>query len=103
MIDLQNVIGGKEMMGSNTFNANVGILNFYVIYIWYIKHCLQVIDLLHLLVKYGYYANLADIENLMPLLISLLDGSNDKPSIQASKEEHKDFTKVLITHDIVLF
>lgn len=61
------------------------------------------IDLLHLLVKYGYYANLADIENLMPLLISLLDGSNDKPSIQASKEEHKDFTKVLITHDIVLF
>lgn len=90
-------------MGSNTFNANVGILDFYVIYIWYIKHCLQVIDLLHLLVKYGYYANLADIENLMPLLISLLDGSNDKPSIQASKEEHKDFTKVLITHYIVLF
>ena len=59
------------------------------------------IDLLHLLVKYGYYANLADIKSLMPLLISLLDGLNDKPSIQFSKDELEDFTKVLIVHDIL--
>lgn len=52
------------------------------------------IDLLYLLVKYGYYANLDDISSLMPLLLSSLDGMNDQPSIQASKDETDDFKKV---------
>ena len=63
---------------------------------------IQVIDLLYLLVKYGYYANLGDISNLMPLLLSLLNGMNDKPSIQASKEEIDEFNKVTTLYIIVL-
>ena len=63
---------------------------------------IQVIDLLYLLVKYGYYANLGDISNLMPLLQSLLNGMNDKPSIQASKEEIDEFNKVTTLYIIVL-
>jgi len=55
-----------------------------------------VIDLLYLLVKYGYYANLDDIDKLMPSLLSLLNGKNDKPSIQADKEETKNFSEVCI-------
>ena len=52
------------------------------------------IDLLYLLVKYGYYGNLDDINNLMPPLLSLLNGLSDKPSIQASKKEVDNFKKV---------
>ena len=63
---------------------------------------IQVIDLLYLLVKYGYYANLGDISNLMPLLLSLLNGMNDKPSIQASKEEIDEFNKVTTLYNIIL-
>ena len=63
---------------------------------------IQVIDLLYLLVKYGYYANLGDISNLMPLLLSLLNGMNDKPSIQASKEEIDEFNEVTTLYIIVL-
>ena len=40
---------------------------------------LKVLDLLYLLVKYGYYADLQDINVLTPPLISLLDGMNDMP------------------------
>ena len=51
-------------------------------------------DLLYLLVKYGYYANMNDINNLMPPLLSLLNGTNDKPFIQAGIEDIEEFTKV---------
>ena len=64
--------------------------NAFIIMKWH----LQVMDLLYLLVKYGYYANLSDISNLMPLLLSLLDGTNDKPSRQPNEEETKEFTEV---------
>ena len=52
------------------------------------------IDLLHLLVTYGYYANLDDIRDLMSLLLSLLDGMTDKPSIQAETPQIKEFNEV---------
>ena len=48
------------------------------------------VDLLYLLIKYGYYANVGDINSLMPPLLYLLDGKNDKPSTQAPKEEIKE-------------
>ena len=55
---------------------------------------LKVLDLLYLLVKYGYYADLDDINVLMPPLISLLNGMNDKPFPGASDEQSIQFTKV---------
>ena len=58
---------------------------------------LKVLDLLYLLVKYGYYADLNDINILMPLLISLLNGMNDKPYPNASDEQCKHFRKVSYT------
>lgn len=60
-------------------------------------------DLLYLLVKYGYYANLDDIGNLMPLLLSLLKGMNDKPSIQASEEEIENFKKVNYQLHVIVY
>ena len=38
------------------------------------------LNLLYLLVKYGYYANLDDINELMPPLVSLLKFNDDKCS-----------------------
>ena len=55
---------------------------------------LKVLDLLYLLVKYGYYADLGDINVLMPPLISLLNGMNDKPFPNASDELSVSFRKV---------
>ena len=55
---------------------------------------LKVLDLLYLLVKYGYYADLDDINVLMPPLISLLNGMNDKPFPGASDEQSIQFRKV---------
>ena len=57
---------------------------------------LKVLDLLYLLVKYGYYADLSDINVLMPPLISLLNGMNDKPFPNASDEQSVSFRKVAI-------
>ena len=54
----------------------------------------KVLDLLYLLVKYGYYADLKDINVLMPPLISLLNGMNDKPFPNASDEQSISFRKV---------
>ena len=54
----------------------------------------KVLDLLYLLVKYGYYADLKDINVLMPPLISLLNGMNDKPFPNASDEQSVSFRKV---------
>ena len=58
---------------------------------------LKVLDLLYLLVKYGYYADLNDINILMPPLISLLNGMNDKPFPNASDEQSIPFRKVRTT------
>lgn len=52
--------------------------------------------LLHLLVKYGYYDNLDDINKLMSPLLSLLNGTTDKPFLGATDEESKDFRQVLL-------
>ena len=55
---------------------------------------LKVLNLLYLLVKYGYYANLRDIHALMEPLISLLNGMNDKPFLGASSENVSHCSKV---------
>ena len=55
---------------------------------------LKVLELLYLLVKYGYYSNLEDIKALMPSLISLLDGGNDKPFRNANNEQSFQFRMV---------
>ena len=52
------------------------------------------LDLLYLLVKYGYYANLKDINALIPSLVSLLDGKNDKPFPEANDDQSKPFREV---------
>ena len=41
---------------------------------------LKVLELLYMLVKYGYYSNSKDINALMPPLIALLNGARDKGS-----------------------
>lgn len=55
---------------------------------------LKVLGLLYILVKYGYYADLNDINVLMPPLLSLLNGMNDKPFPDASDEQSIHFRKV---------
>ena len=55
---------------------------------------LQVLELLHLLVKYGYYSNQLDINELIPLLISLLDGKYDKPFPDANPDQAELFLMV---------
>ena len=52
------------------------------------------LNLLYLLVKYGYYANLNDINALIPSLVSLLDGKNDKPFPKANDQESVSFRQV---------
>ena len=52
------------------------------------------LDLLYLLVKYGYYANLNDINALIPSLISLLNGKNDKPFPDANDDQSYPFREV---------
>ena len=49
-----------------------------------------------MLVKYGYYANLNDINALIPPLVSLLDGKNDKPYPEANPEQSSDFQQVIM-------
>ena len=40
---------------------------------------LQVLGLVHYLVKFGYYGDTKDIQLLLQPLLNLLDGRNDKP------------------------
>ena len=54
----------------------------------------KVLDLLYLLVKYGYYADLNDIHELMPHLVSLMNGMNDKPFQRASTDHSAQFRMV---------
>ena len=52
------------------------------------------LDLLYLLVKYGYYDDLDDINALIPLLMSLLNGKNDKPFPGANDDESVSYREV---------
>ena len=52
--------------------------------ICYIVIIFQVLDLLYLLVKYGYYDDIQDINALIIPLVSLLNGKNDKPYPEAN-------------------
>ena len=52
------------------------------------------LDLLYLLVKYGYYDDLKDIKELIPPLVSLLNGVNDKPYPGANDVESGSFREV---------
>ena len=83
------------MIDVNNFNAEVNNLMYLHVAV-YVCMCLslKVLDLLYLLVKYGYYADLGDINVLMPPLISLLNGMNDKPFPNASDEQSVSFRKV---------
>ena len=52
------------------------------------------LDLLYLLVKYGYYDDIKDINELIPSLVSLLDGKNDKLFPEANSNESDLFRRV---------
>ena len=56
----------------------------------------QVLDLLYLLVKFGYYDDLDDIKDLIPPLMSLLNGKNDKPFPKANVDVGSSFQTVRI-------
>lgn len=47
-----------------------------------------------MLVKYGYYDDLEDINELIPSLLSLLSGKNDKPFPKANDEESLSYREV---------
>ena len=55
---------------------------------------LKVLELLYLLVRYGYYSNSEDINALMPSLITLLNGKKDKPFRGANDEQSESFRTV---------
>ena len=44
-----------------------------------IHYVLQILSLLEMLVRYGYYCRPTDIKNLVPPLIAMLDGGTDVP------------------------
>ncbi len=50
------------------------------------QFCLQVLRLLHYLVKFGYYGNIRDIQELQKPLINLLNGKNDLPFVQEDEK-----------------
>ena len=52
------------------------------------------LDLLFLLVKYGYYDDLDDINALIPSLVSLLNGKNDTPFPNANDEQSITYRQV---------
>ena len=52
------------------------------------------LDLLYLLVKYGYYDDLRDINKLIPPLVSLLNGKNDRPHPDANSVASEPFRDV---------
>ena len=81
------------MIDMNNFDAKV---NKSLCKDTYLCMCLslKVLELLYLLVKYGYFSNLKDINALMPPLCSILNGMNDKPYPGASVEQSYHFRKV---------
>ena len=81
------------MIDVNNFNAKVNYLLCKDTYpCMYLS--LKVLELLYLLVRYGYYSNSEDISALMPSLITLLNGEKDKPFPDANDEESKSFRMV---------
>jgi len=89
---LQSVIASSVEV--NCLNAEVSMkfnaqnrCNLIILYT-------QVLDLLYLLVKYGYYAAIDDINALIVPLVSLLNGMNDKLFPNATTEENNLFTMV---------
>ena len=54
------------------------------------------LELLYLLVKYGYYSDRHDINALISPLISLLDGKYDKPFPCANSDETQQFIEVYL-------
>ena len=56
------------------------------------------LDLLYLLVKYGYYDDIRDINELIPPLVSLLNGKNDKPHPEANSAVSESFMNVRLHH-----
>ena len=52
------------------------------------------LDLLYLLVKYGYFDAIKDINELIPSLVSLLNGKNDKLFPEANSNENDLFRQV---------
>ena len=62
------------------------------------------LDLLYLLVKYGYFDDIKDINELIPSLVSLLSGKNDKLFPEANSNESDLFRQVrLVCLPIVLY
>lgn len=55
---------------------------------------MQVLDLLYLLVKYGYYDDLEDINALIIPLVSLLNGKNDRPYPNANDDQSNPYRTV---------
>ena len=53
--------------------------------------------LLYLLVKYGYYANMGDINDLMRPLLSLL--KDDQPRCGETDEKSEEIMQVLLEID----
>ena len=63
------------------------------------------LDLLYLLVKYGYYDDLDDINALIPSLVSLLNGKNDKPFVGANDDQsvlYREVRRYLVVIHILL-
>ena len=56
---------------------------------------LQVLGLLYLLVEYGYYDDLDDINALIAPLVSLLNGKNDKPTPLANDDASALYRQVI--------
>jgi hypothetical protein len=46
-----------------------------------------VFRLLHFLIKYGYYGNSRDVQELQQPLLRLLDGQNDTPFVMKEGKE----------------
>ena len=74
------------MIDINKYNAEVNNFQCIITNMHAHELSLKVLNLLYLLVKYGYYHNLRDIHALMEPLISILSGMNDKTSSDTSSE-----------------
>ena len=64
---------------------------------------MKVLELLYLLIKYGYYSNSEHINALMPSLLSLLNGVKDKPYPHASNEGSNQFRMVATVNAMIKY
>lgn len=58
---------------------------------------------MYLLVKYGYYAAIDDINALIVPLVSMLNGMNDKLFPDATTDENNLFTMVRLLVSLLIF